>query len=433
MLKAGWSRADITPPVGLDLCGFGGRPGPSAGVHDPLVAKALCVSDGARGIALITADLIGLDAATVAELRRRVCATLGEGAPALMVACSHTHSGPSTPCLPFLGRPDPTYLAGLNEALVGLVVEAWQARREAQIGYGQAPAQVGINRRERLADGRITLGRNDAGLTAPYVDVLRVETAAGCAVLFSHAAHPVTLGGDNVMISGDWPGYAQRIAEAQLGERCLTLYGQGCCGDINSDAFGGFEVIEAQGRVVADAVTSLVPSIPLAGDSGVASASVVIDLPLQDPPPVEAARASLASHEQSREAHFATDGYGLRIMREGMVDWARRVLALAEAGATDLTQPYEIQALRLGEGVIVGLPGEVFVSYQQQIKACSPFAHTFVLAYANGNPGYVPTAAAFPEGGYEVDSAICCYGTTMLKPDCERLIVEAACRLLRGL
>jgi len=81
----------------------------------------------------------------------------------------------------------------------------------------------------------------------------------------------------------------------------------------------------------------------------------------------------------------------------------------------------------------VGLPGEVFVAYQHQIKACSPFANTFVLAYTNGNIGYVPTEDAFPQGGYEVDSAIKFYGTTMLTPECERIIVESACRLLSGL
>ncbi len=433
MLQAGWSRIDITPPVGVDLCGFGGRPGPSEGIHDRLLAKALCLSDGRATVALITADLIGLDTGTVAKVRRRAQNLLGAQCPALMVACSHTHSGPSTPCLPFLGRPDPAYMAELTGKLGRLVVEACTARDEARIGFGRTDVQVGINRRQRVEGGHIVLGRSETGPTAPYVDVLRVETKAGCAVLFSHAAHPVTLGGDNLLVSADWAGYAQRFAEEALGEGSLAMFGQGCCGDINSDPRGTFEVAEAQGRAVAAAVAGIVPSIALVPDGKVNAASALVDLPLQDPPAPAEARAVLAAAERDRDANAATDNYGNRLTRQGFVEWAERLVGLAEAGATGLTLPYEIQALRVGESAIVGLSGEVFVAYQHRIKACSPFAHTLVLAYANGNPGYVPTEEAFPQGGYEVDSAIKCYGTTMLTPDCERLIVGAACSLLREL
>jgi neutral ceramidase len=433
MLRAGWSRADITPPAGVDLCGFGGRAGPSQGVHDPLSAKALCVTDGERRIALITADLIGLDAGTVTEVRRRVGERFGREAPALMIACSHTHSGPSTPCLPFLGVPDPAYMESLIATLADLVVKASSAMSEAEIAFGQAEVQVGINRRQRVEEGRIVLGRNEDGTTAPYVDVLRAQTGIGCAVLFSHTAHPVTLGGDNLLISADWPGYAQHFVEEALGERCVALYGQGCCGNINSDPRGSFEIAEQQGRAVAEAVAKAAATLRPAADGAVGAASEVVELPLQDPPPLDEAQALLAFAVRERDANAATDNHGMKLTRQGLVAWGERLVALAEAGATHLTQPFEVQALRIADTAIVGLPGEVFVEYQHQIKACSPFAQTFVLAYANGNIGYVPTEEAFPQGGYEVDSAIKYYGTTMLTPECEHVVVGGVRRLLRTL
>jgi len=432
MLRAGWSRTDITPPVGVDLCGFGGRAGPSQGVHDPLFAKALCATDGRARVALITADLIGLDAGTVAEIRARVRERLGDQAPSLMIACSHTHSGPSTPCLPFLGEPDSGYMAALIEKLANAVAEASANLQEAQVGFGRGEAQVGINRRQRVDDGRTVLGRNEAGTTAPYVELMQLRAEGGCAVLFSHTAHPVTLGGDNLLLSADWPGYAQRFTEEALGVECLALYGQGCCGNINSDPRGTFEIAEAQGRKVAAAVAQALQRVELTGDADVGAISQTVELPLDDPPPPEEARAILESAERELAANAATDNYGMGLTRRGLVDWAQRLLALAEAGATHLTQPIEIQALRIGQAAIVGLPGEVFVEYQHQIRACSPFAHTFVLAYTNGNIGYVPTAEAFPQGGYEVDSAIKYYGTTMLTPACEAIIVREACALLRA-
>jgi hypothetical protein len=433
VLQAGWSAIEITPPPGIGLSGFGGREGPNLGVHDSLFAKAIHVTDGGEHVALVTADLVGLDAGTVAEVRQEVAHRLGDQAPALMMACSHTHSGPATPCLPFIGHPDPGYLAELKRRLVEVAVQACGRLREAQVAVGQVEALVGINRRERRSDGSIALGRDETGTVAPYVDVLRFRTDDGAAVLFSHAAHPVTLGGDNLLVSADWPGYAQRFIEEAYGEPCVALFAQGCCGNINSDPRGTFEIAKQQGRAIADAVLSVTGSLTPVQDGPVTSASIVLQLPLQDPPPVEEAQAALKAAECDLTAGEGVDNYGVRESREGMVDWARRILGLSIRGARNLTRPFEVQALRIGEVAMVGLPGEVFVEYQRQIKAGSPFAHTLVLAYTNGNIGYVPTAAAFPEGGYEVDGAIRYYGDTMLTPDCERLVIEAAGRMLAAL
>jgi len=435
MLRAGWSSTDITPPVGVDLCGFGGRSGPSEGVHDPLHAKAACVADGQAAWALVTADLIGLDAGTVAEIRAGLKDGLGPEAPALMIACSHTHSGPSTPCLPFLGDPDPEYMADLKRRLVDTVAEAWQGMTDATVGAAYRDVSVGINRRQRTSEDRIVLGKNEAGQTAPYVDVVRLQAqdGTGCAALFSHAAHAVTLGGDNLLISADWPGYAHRFVEEGLGADCVALFGQGCCGNINSEPRGTFEIAEQQGRTLAAAVLDACEKMEFSDEASVGSGSVVVQLPLQPPPSAEEARAVLAQAEEALEAGRETDNYGWRLCREGLVDWAQRLLALAEAEAKGLAQPFEIQALRVGDIAIVGLPGEVFVEYQLRIQERSPFAHTLVLAYTNGNIGYLPTAGAFPEGGYEVDTAIKYYGTTMLTPESEEIVVVGACELLTTL
>lgn len=435
MLRAGWSSTDITPPVGVDLSGFGGREGPSEGVHDRLHAKAICAADGERSVAVITADIIGLDAGTVAEVRRAVATRIGPDAPELMIACSHTHSGPSTPCLPSLGQPDPAYMADLKGSFVDIVAEAWESMTEATIGAARRDVAIGINRRERTAEDRIVLGRNEGGATAPYVDVVRLEAKdrKGCAVLFAHAAHAVTLGGGNLLTSADWPGYAQRFVEESLGGGCVALFGQGCCGNINSEPRGTFEVAEQQGRTLAEAVADAAADVDLSGEATVDGRSVVLQLALRPPPSVEEARALLQQAEEALESGRETDNYGWRQCRRGLVDWAGRLLKLAEDGAQDLTQAFEVQALRIGDIAIVGLPGEVFVEYQLRIRECSPFAHTLVLAYANGNIGYVPTADAFPQGGYEVDTAIRYYGTTMLTPDCEEIVVDGACELLAEL
>jgi hypothetical protein len=61
----------------------------------------------------------------------------------------------------------------------------------------------------------------------------------------------------------------------------------------------------------------------------------------------------------------------------------------------------EVQALRLGDALVVACEGELFVEYGSRIKAASPAAVTFVAAYSNGYEGYIPTPETFDEGGYE--------------------------------
>jgi hypothetical protein len=63
--------------------------------------------------------------------------------------------------------------------------------------------------------------------------------------------------------------------------------------------------------------------------------------------------------------------------------------------------PMEVQALRIGDALIVACEGELFVEYGNQVKEASPAAVTFVAAYANGYEGYIPTPESWEEGGYE--------------------------------
>jgi neutral ceramidase len=431
-LMAGVAKTIITPPAGVDLCGFGNRTGPSVGVHDDLQAGALYLRRE-QEVIILTLDLIGLDRAAVADIRTDITTATGVPASHIMIGCSHTHSGPSTFCLEYLGKPNAKYLALLKQKLVEVAAQAKSQATPATLGTIREPVSVGINRRQMSA-GQMTIGRNERGRVAPYVDVVAVNAVTGPSLgrLFVHAAHPVTLGGDNLLISADWPGYAQRTLEQAYGDGTLALFGQGCCGNINSDPRGSFEIAEAQGRVMAGAVLKAAEYVGQEEDWVIAAAGTDLQLPCFDPPTVAEAEALLA--EAQANLAKPDNNYGYEMMYEGIVAWAKRMLALAQAGATGLTLPFEVQAIRIGDFGLVGLPGEVFVEYALNIDAgAEGYRQTATLGYANGNVGYVPTAAAHPEGGYEVDYAIRLYGDTMMTPDSEAMIVECALGLLREL
>lgn len=80
MLKIGMARTDITPPVGVELCGYGyylARQ--NTGVLDTLYARALYAEDSRRGqnVLLIASGLVGVDEpgpqADMARVRAGVC------------------------------------------------------------------------------------------------------------------------------------------------------------------------------------------------------------------------------------------------------------------------------------------------------------------------------------------------------------------------
>jgi hypothetical protein len=433
---AGTARENITPPVGVDQCGFAARPGPSTGVHDDLMAKAVYLGDGdaeGGGIVLITADLIGLNHQQATEIREKVAAGAGVSADAVMVTCSHTHSGPVTPCIRFLGAVDEDYMAATEAKLAAVGIAAAKAAQPTVCGWRRESVQIHNNRRQRTDQG-VVLGYNPRGTVTPWEDVLAVDTAEGrpLARWFTHACHAVVLGGDNLLISGDWPGYAQRVVEAAEPE-ATALYAQGCCGDLNPNARGTFDIAERHGKTVAGAAIKGAAQAEKSGDVALGHAGKVLDLPLQDPPGVEEAEKIAAEMEAYYAEHEAAAMYLEKEWYKGWVAWGRRLVELAKEGMTGMTTPYYVQALRIGGGAIVGLPGEVFSQYAINVGDASPATPTAVTAYTNGYVGYVPTEAAFAEGGYEVDVAYKIALPTMLKPDCERMILGATKDLVGGL
>ncbi len=433
-LQAGVAEIDVTPPVGTNQGGFGNRDHGAIGIHDPLRAKALALSDGDRTVALVTCDILSLAYAFTDPLFERVTEVTGLPSDQVMLTTSHTHSGPITRGIAGFPRPDDAYLAVLREKLVSVARMALDHQRPATVAFARGAVQVGINRREMTPEG-MKLGRNPEGPVAPYVDVMAVRDEQGdlLAAYFSHAAHAVVLGGDNYLISADYPGYAQSAIEAVY-PGSLALFAQGCCGDINAERGDGtFSQAQRLGRMLAGAVVKTVEEAEPQDEVTLAFAAAGLDIPLEDPPPVAEAAARVEALRETYEAAEA-DGNEVRVRLErNRLRRAERILKLAEQGVTGQTQRFDLKAFRIGRVGLIGLPGEVFVEYALNLDAASPFEQNFVLAYSNGCIGYVPTADAYPGGGYEVSSAIDYYGTLMLSPASEQVILEEAGELLASL
>ena len=166
-MRTGFAKIDITPQVGVPLCGFGPFLNRySIGVRDRLWARAMAVEhDGRRGV-VVSCDLIAVVAEDTQKVREFVRESTGLSDDALMISCSHTHSGPDTwRGLIGWGGGDPPYM----ELLPG---------RVARAAIEVALADLGLTGRCRVRDlwARRDLGEDDG--------TVRASLAAHDAVLY---------------------------------------------------------------------------------------------------------------------------------------------------------------------------------------------------------------------------------------------------------
>ena len=87
----------------------------------------------------------------------------------------------------------------------------------------------------------------------------------------------------------------------------------------------------------------------------------------------------------------------------------------------------DITCLRIGGTRMLHLPGELFVEYQLAAKSMRPDLHVMMAAYGNYGPGYIGTAAAYPEGGYETGAT-----SSNVAPEVEPILMDAMKKLLEA-
>jgi neutral ceramidase len=432
--KVGVAEVDITPPIGVWLTGYAARTHPCTHIHDPLLAQALVLenAEGKRA-AVVSVDLIALTNEQVAQIRRLVRQWTGIPPQRLLLNCSHTHSAPAIGELtaPWMGIPDSTYLDIAVRKIASVVKMASESLREVRLLCGASECRIGINRRQKTPQG-ITLGQNPQGVTDPQVDVLAFATSDGewKAVLFAYACHPVVLGDSNYAVSADYVGYARKFLRQTLSAPALFL--QGCAGNINPRERGTFAIAEKLGRELAGSVLIALGSAAPIEDDRLDGATAIIKLPLQPPPDAHTLRRWRQEHlTRAREAEKA-GRMGEARWRRCEAEWAAKVLKAMRAKTLPAHEPIALQVLRLGDVAFAAIASETFAEIGLTLRQQSPFEFTIPLGYTNGCIGYLPTAAAYEEGGYEVATAFKFYGRLLMHaPESERLVTDWLLRQLR--
>jgi hypothetical protein len=419
---------DATPPLG------------SAMAYEPvkrvadltLRCRGIVILGAGQPIVLCAVDWIGIANAGHDAFRTALAAAAGTVPGRVAVHTLHQHDAPgcdftAEQIIQELGLKDYGRFEGTFHRLV--IQRAADAIRTAlpnaqpvtHYGYGEAVVKdVASNRRvERTPEGKVGRMRGSSckieglialpeGLIDPVVSLLSFWNGdKPVAVLSAYACHPQSyyrLG----IPSPDFPGIA-RFIRGQDVNAALHVHFNGAGGNI---AAGKYNDGTQSNRVIlatrlaagmreAYEKTTKLPLTP----ADIGWGSVLVKLPL-----------SPRLNEEDLIAKLkATPA-------KGYISYADQLAFVRRSKAG---HEIDITCLRVGSVRMLSLPGELFVEYQLAAKAMRPDLHVMMAAYGDYGPGYIGTAAAYPEGGYETGPT-----SSNVAPEVEQVLTTAMQQLL---
>jgi len=358
---------------------------------------------GANAIAIVALDLLGLSGTAVGgwhEFKARIAESAGQVVhpDRIVLACSHTHSGPESAALSDLYETPQhqAWIAVLIERIGAAIAEAARTARPCRLEHGVTTAPGwGIFRRIHTTQGimlshpppsdDIVLSRD--GPVDDSVNLLVARDAREgqvVAMAVNATCHPV-----HEMciphVSADFPGILSGALEASH-PGCVALFLNGAAGNINpTTVSAGPDASSRHGMALAAAIQRLL------------------------------ARGTLSESPYARIA----------LLRRVVALPSRSSKGCVEGGLLNA----EVVGLRVGPMAFAFLPGEPFVETALSLREQSPFDTTAVVGYAEDYIGYVPTDAAFIEGGYETT-----FGRwSVLAPGSEPALFQATIALLNDL
>jgi hypothetical protein len=155
--------------------------------------------------------------------------------------------------------------------------------------------------------------------------------------------------------------------------------------------------------------------------------SRTVNLPLIEQPPLEEAQARVDAAQERLDTLKAQGAPTAEVEAATfVVKRANMANSRAKTYGGQETHPIELHLLKIGPAVIVGTEGEPFAEIGLAVKAQSPVADTWFGGYTGGWAGYVPTAEAYPQQGYEVE-------TSPFAPEAAEILVAETVAALRDL
>jgi hypothetical protein len=346
-LSVGFAEADVTPKLDAGrpvyMAGFGHNR-KATKVHDPILARAVVLSDGKTKIALACVDVVGLFNSVAESVRKQVA-----GFDYVCVSSTHNHEGPDTLGLwgasPFASGVDKEYLKAVEAGIVKAITTADRnlTRATARVGTASAP--------DLLHDGREPYVKHDE------LVAIRFEGPDGkpVGVLVQWNCHPETMASKNTELTADY--VATTVAELKKNYGCPVAYLTGTVGGLMTSLDvavkgptgellkdGTWEKTEEYGRLVAR----------------------LAEKALKDARPVDL--TPIAARRQEVLMPVANElyklGWRVGVLERTFYKWDGDPYAAKPTEAKDLTGPgairTEVGYLKLGDLEVAVIPGEIY-------------------------------------------------------------------------
>lgn len=414
-LNIAYGEVDITPHFPVDLSGYGARINPSLGMLDPIFATFIVFELEEKRALLLSFDLLAvgkyLKGTILSYLR-----DLGFSNENVFLFTTHTHSAPATGAVPYMGTAYQLWLDELGKGVRDAVGEALKKKEHQGIKFGKGETEISLNR--RCLEGWLPQ-KKDEGYVEKEIAVL----LCGDIPLLSFTCHAVCLTEKNRFISADFPGRTRVYLKYFLNAPCV-LMANGAAGDQNPrerEIYG----VEKTGRDLAE---SALLAINKAEELRCQSMDYVhkkVSFPLAEPPTLDELEEFITCHREGLESVSLPE----QVVRRSYIRWAEDVKEKVKKGYVEREACGRISLLRIGDIAFLFLPGEVFSEIGSkcreilQAKGLCPF----IVGYYDDLVGYIPTAYAFEEGGYEISDAYKWYGKPApFLPSIEDIVLETA-------
>ena len=414
--EAGAAKIDITPPVGVELAGYSPRvekTNRSTGIHDRIWIRALALRSKERCVLILVMDLLGIELLTTHRVRSLIAEKVPIIPGDILIACTHNHSAPS-----IMDQHkkhwlvDQAWKEATIQAAVDAAAMAFGNMRPAQVGVGKTEVHgVGANRKAWLDDGSVFhyVGLSarvppkertvvKKGIVDPELSVLCVKDRAGriIAVLMNYACHPWLYNGN--LVSSEVSGACTELVEEQLrsenpdavalftpgtGSNIITLQNQVPMPESLRERERWFSAERARlGAILSQAALQVVQAMTEFTSPGSITSEIC--------------EMACPVYDKELGAVIAENG-GLP--------------------PTDLVIDTEMQVVKLGPIVLVGLPSEVYVEIGLDIKKHSLYEDILVISQSNDYFADIITHEAAQEG--------CCpeLEWTCVHPDIRDLIM----------
>ncbi|MBQ4323295.1 MAG: hypothetical protein IJC19_05085 [Clostridia bacterium] len=416
MFQAGFARVDITPPLGTPMAGYF-YVRHADGVLDPIELNALAVNNGEETAILIAADVLYIMENAATPIREGISAATGVPVNQIFVHGLHPHTSIRIGSRP--GREmdgisgeqcDSAYLDVLYRKFADVARMAMDDLRDAEMEYGEQETekQLSFVRRYWMKDGSLKSnpGWQNPDIVRPADDadntvrVIRFKRSDAKDIAFVNFwTHPDVIGGTK--FSADWPGFVRRYTEADLGVHCLVFNGPQ--GDTNHLDFSipkdiwhhdryGFSGM--MGRTIADAVLKVWDKTEPRKDGKIWGEVQMVLTPtnMQGMDEIDRWKRVKVDYDSGKNRNLSQNDLGTM----GRV---------SDLENERIFQMVPVSVMGIGDVVFVGFGGEAFTYYGKMAMEAAPDLTVIPLTLTNGGQGYLPTAKAFDEGGYEAFSS----------------------------